>query len=499
MPGKIISRQDWPPITPSLLGLVLLSCLFTSHSLAATNEPANQAGQSRTKTDLAKTVEPAEKPAYPQTLAGAKQAYQAKNYLAALKILLKLESDYAGKVEYDYLLGRSALETKNFDLATSAFIRVLTVDPDFAAARFELARTYYSKGVAKLARGPFEQARSELNIVLGMNPPAELRQAIAQYQANIDKYLEIRETEYKMFVEMTGGYDSNIGSTSDHYYFSYYDYGIAAQNTYRLEEENREKESGFGQMQAGIGIEWPLFSNNFEVFGNLMLGGKSYSSNHDYDHSWDQVQLGARHYGKSDKKTLRFRFRQTDLVDTDERYHEQNETMLEWAIKGDDSSAFTFWLLGGDSSYHAKGTHVFSVNYNRQGVEATHLAEGKRKTTVQLLFLTGRDDPQECENVGYCPDAYSRDVKGIRMAWGVNIFDQSRLYSSFYLENSNYDREFFYQRRKDRRTEVFLAINTRFGDAWYLRPEIHYINNDSSINLYSHERWVASLTLGWGI
>lgn len=205
-------------------------------------------------------------------------------------------------MEYDYLLGRVGLETKNFDLAVSALVRVLTVAPDFAAARFELARTYYSKGVAYLARGPFEQARSEFNLVSAMNPPSELRQAIEQYQANIDTYLKVRETEFNLFLEMTGGYDSNVGSTSEHYYFSYYDYSTATQNTYRLEEQNRERESGFTQGQAGIGIDWPLFSNNFEIFGNLMVGGKSYSKESGFDHNWNQVQFGARHYGESDKK-----------------------------------------------------------------------------------------------------------------------------------------------------------------------------------------------------
>jgi len=484
---------------PGLLWLLLLSCLFVSNSLAATNERANPTGQTTVKTDLEKAGAQVEKPVYPQTFAGAKQAFEDNNFLDALKILIKLESDFAGKVEYDYLLGRSALETKNFDLATSAFIRVLTVDPDFAAARFELARTYYSKGVAMLARGPFEQARSEFEIVSGMNPSSELRQAIDQYQANIDKYLEIRETEYKMFVEMTGGYDSNIGSTSDHYYFSYYDYGTATQNTYRLDEENREKESGFGQAQAGIGIAWPLFSNNFEVFGNLLVGGKSYSSNYEYDHTWNQIQFGARHYGENDKKTIRFRFRQTDLVDGGERYHEDDGVSLEWAIKANKTNALTFWVMGGDSSYHAHETYVFSVNYNRSGAEWTHLFEGKSKPSVQILLVAGRDNPQECENSTYCPDAYARDVGGYRLAWSANMSKQSRFYSSFFFQDSEYDREFFYQHRNDQRIEVFLGLNTSFGDSWYVRPEIHYINNDSSINLYSYERWVASITLGWGI
>ncbi len=484
---------------PLYVWLLLLCYTFAPASLAATKTPNTKQTSEQTKAELEKITEQPVKPVYPETLSGAKQAFKDKNYLDALKILAKLESDYAGQVAYDYLLGRTALETGKFDLAAGALVRALTVDPDFAAARFELARTFYSKGVALLARGPFEQARSEFKLVAAMNPPPELKQAIEQYQANIDKYLKVRETEFRLFAEVTAGYDSNIGSSPTDDYFSYYDYGSMSQRTFDLRASEERQESGFGQSQAGIGIDWPLFSNNFEVFGNLLFGGRSYASDHGYDHVWNEVQFGARHYGDSSKKTLRFRFRSTDLTDTGERYHEQGEAMLKFDVKASETQAISFWLMGGDSSYHAHGTHVFSVNYNRQGVEATHLNQGKRQTSFQLLLMTGRDDPQQCDDPMYCPDFYTRDVKGLRAGWGMNVFGSSRLYTSLFVENSTYDREFFFQQRRDKRFEFFLAMNTPFGDNWYFRPELHYTQIDSSINLYDTERWVASLTFGWGI
>lgn len=77
MPGKTLSRQNWPSITASLLWL-LLSCLFANNSLAATNEPANQARQTESQADLEKVIEQVEKPVYSQTLEGAKQAHKDK-------------------------------------------------------------------------------------------------------------------------------------------------------------------------------------------------------------------------------------------------------------------------------------------------------------------------------------------------------------------------------------------------------------------------------------
>ena len=481
---------------------LLVCCVFVYHPVvAAPQPPATPASQtSGAKTELEKMSAQPAKPTYPQTIAGAKQAYKDSNYQDALKILVKLEGDYAGQVEYDYLLGRCALESKQFTVAAGAFIRALTVDPDFAAARFELARTYYSKGVALLARGPFEQARSEFKLVAAMNPPAALKASIDQYQANIDKYLKVRETEYRLFAEMTAGYDSNIGGFSEDDSFTYYDYGTMSQRSFDIENDRDREDSGFSQAQAGAGIDWPLFSNNFEVFGNLMFGGRSYASNHGYDHAWSEVQFGLRHYGESNKKTFRFRFRSTDLTDSGERYHEQGETMFKLSFKHSETQAISFWLLGGNSDYQAHGTYVFSVNYNRQGVEFTQLSQAKRQSSIQVLLLSGRDDPHDCgDQTMYCPDAYTRDIKGFRVAWGANIFDSSRFYTSLFFEDSRYDREFFYQKRRDKRTEFFMATNTHFSDNWYFRPELHYTDIDSSVDLYDMERWLVSMTIGWGI
>ena len=503
MSATVPIRQIQSRHAPYWLWLGLLFCLSIGTSQAASKQPEQQASQTETKTELVKTVAQTDKPVYPETLAGAKQAFKDKKFPESLVILAKLEGNYAGQVEYDYLLGRAALETKNFDAAVAAFTRALTVDPEFAAARFELARTYYSKGVFLLARGPFEQARSEFKLVSKMNPPAELRQAINQYQAQIDTYLKVRETEFNVFVELTAGYDSNVGSFSEDGYFSYYDYSINKQVFYQLDDkDNKDRESGFTQAQAGIGIAWPLFSNDFEIFGNLQAGGRSYANNHDFDHTWNQIQLGARHYGKSDKKTIRTRFKNTDVFEEDnskQRYHDEGELMLEWAIKLNDRNAITLWGLGGDSSYHVHDTHVFSVNYNRQGAEWTHLSNSTRKSSYQLLLVTGRDNPKECKDfVMYCPSAYARDVNGLRLGWSTNIFDATRFYSSFYMQYSEYDQNFFYQRRIDRRAELVFATNTSLAETWSVRSEIHLIDNNSSVDLYDHERWLASATLGWG-
>lgn len=477
----------------------------TEPALAATTKATDKANPAETKAALEVSSEQATIPKFPDTLEGAKQAFKQAYYAIALKTLARLEEKHAGQIEFDYLLGRTAIEVKNYDLAIAALTRVLTIDPSFAAARFEIARANYSKGVAKLARGPFEQARTEFKTVLQQKPSEPIEQAIKQYLIYIDKYLEVREAESYLYIELAGGYDSNLNSTSDYPYFSFYNYANSSNETYKLEQNHEKKESAFGKAQVGIGIAWPVFSNNFEIFGGLMVGAKSYSSNHGYDHTWNQVNFGARHYGDTNKKMIQARFKSTDIYNNNNNggadnnngtYHEENEMRLQWDQRLNKTNALSLWLLGGDSSYHIQGTYPYSVSYNRHGLEWTHLFEGKRKSSLQVMLMGGRDNPQDCRNnSGPCSESYTRDVSGLRFAWSNNIFTSSRFYTSAFVQYSEYDQEFFYQRRLDRRGEFFMGIDTSLGNYWHLRSELHYTHNHSSIDLYEFERGIASLTL----
>ena len=86
-----------------------------------------------------------------------------KNPKAALELLLPLEGDRAGNLEYDYLLGLAALDAGDAQQAVFALERVLAVNPDYQQARAEIARAYVELGER-------ENAKRELQNVLASNP-----------------------------------------------------------------------------------------------------------------------------------------------------------------------------------------------------------------------------------------------------------------------------------------------------------------------------------------
>ena len=106
-------------------------------------------------------------------VARAQQLLDQNRPAEAYEYLLPFEDRYAGNVEFDYVLGISALDSGKSDKATLAFERVLAVNPNFAGARLDMARAYFQLGDA-------DRAKAEFLTVRELNPPAQAQAVIAQ-------------------------------------------------------------------------------------------------------------------------------------------------------------------------------------------------------------------------------------------------------------------------------------------------------------------------------
>ena len=117
--------------------------------------------------------------ATPADLTQAEALVREGRAAAAYALLQPKEADSAGDPDFDYWLGISALESGRPDKASIALERVLIVNPDFAAARLDLARAYF-------ALNDYERARLEFKTVLEQDPPESARETIQRYMAEMD-------------------------------------------------------------------------------------------------------------------------------------------------------------------------------------------------------------------------------------------------------------------------------------------------------------------------
>lgn len=128
----------------------------------------------------------------------------------AFDLLVPYEYDLAGNSDFDYLFGVAALESGHPVKASLALERVLAVKPGFAGARVDLGRAYFEIG-------NYLKARQEFKTVLNLpNPPPLVKTVVDNYMTTIEHRLSKKKNQLSGWVEISGGYDSNVNySTAD--------------------------------------------------------------------------------------------------------------------------------------------------------------------------------------------------------------------------------------------------------------------------------------------
>src|SRR2546426_4747567 len=114
-------------------------------------------------------------------------------------------SEELGKPEFDFYYGVAALDSGHAGEGVLALERYVVRFPDNDRARLELARGYF-------VLGELVRAREEFETVLRKNPPPAVQATIERFMDSI----RAQETRYTTtaigYMEIGGGYDSNVNS-----------------------------------------------------------------------------------------------------------------------------------------------------------------------------------------------------------------------------------------------------------------------------------------------
>lgn len=200
---------------------------------------------------------------YQQKLVDAKKLISSNNSNQAYELLLPLELEGAGDIDFDYTLGTAAIDSGHADQAIFVLLRVLNQQPNHAAARLELGRAYY-------ANGDFEDAKKQFEIVLTQNPPPFAKKLTQQYLVAIKEQLAVRLTSLTPYVDVRVGFDSNAnGATGDGQPFR----GVVgvpqSVKDLTLNPQSLEQESFFTTLDAGV-----LYSKQFKPRWFVRSGGQ---------------------------------------------------------------------------------------------------------------------------------------------------------------------------------------------------------------------------------
>jgi tetratricopeptide (TPR) repeat protein len=194
-----------------------------------------------------------------QVIDQARKLLDQRNPKAAYELLLPLQSQRAGEIEYDYFLGVAALDAGDPQQAVFALERVLAVNPNFLQARAEIARAYFVLGERQTARREFESVRTQ-------SLPPEARETIDRYLSA----LAPQRTEVRAYLEMAGGWDSNVNSATSRNTIAIPAFaGTIAQ----LNPLGVKTSSWFGGLGTGVSLSHGL-SDQWYLIGAASYAGK---------------------------------------------------------------------------------------------------------------------------------------------------------------------------------------------------------------------------------
>lgn len=429
--------------------------------------------------------------ANPAVLRDARQLLAAGNPKQAYMVLVKLDAELAGDVEFDYLLGVAALDSGKTDEAIIAFERVLQKDPKNAGARLDLARAYFNSGAIDLARANFLELKAS-------NPPPAALAAIDKYLAAIRERRAQSTNRFAAWGETSLGYDSNITGVPS-------DFTSAVASAFNLTGVNPTGNSikrKAPYLAAAVGADYSYaVTAAWAAFLGGEVRGRAYRREGDFKSISGEARTGA--VWTRDKQQLRLtggynRFNQEGLAPGDPKPTNDRSTALV-------SADYRYALNERQQfSVGVAGTRVKFLKNDIEDFDAT-------TATVGFLQAFDRKGAPFLQVSGY----YSRDEALRKLADGVSDKSKRVVGARSYFQYSLTDKLAWFNglgfsRRsdqsafarateiefgRDRLADLTLGVNWRFQEKCSMRAQWLASRNDSNIAIYDFTRHEVSSTI----
>ncbi|HYA46815.1 MAG TPA: tetratricopeptide repeat protein [Burkholderiales bacterium] len=435
------------------------------------------AARASSRLELAQVSEAAPSLPLADLLARSQGLSRSGKAAEAYELLLAAEDTYIGTPEFDYALGRAALEAGHPDKATLAFTRVLALDPTHAGASIDMGRAY-------LALGDVTRARTVFQNLLALNPPPEVR---AQLQAFLDLTNAPRAgtsggLAYQGFLALMVGRSSNVNqSPSQSVIFL-----PALSANFVLPGQNVRIADKFAGIVGGVDSSWSLGDSYSLVFGGQLLERRNFHET-DFDLGGVNAYLGlAAAMGRHAWRLQGFGGR--DWLGA-KPSRDLGGISLDYVGALNPSTQFLGTAQGGQLRYVPEDIKIWDANYTILGAGAAHKID--ERSTVFVMLSTGYQSDK-----GGSPSG-NKSALGLR-AGGEMIFGpRIKLTASAAGEWGQYDKldTGFQVERRDIRQAYELDTQYWLDRAWSLRLGFSYTLQSSNIPIYEYSRteWVLRL------
>lgn len=415
----------------------------------------------------------------PRVLQEARVLLAAKRAEDAYQLLAPHEYQWAGDRDFDYLLGAAAVDSGRPSEAVMALQRAVATDPQYSAARMELARAYYDLG-------DYDYSKSEFAQLLSEEPPDYARRVIDNYLLTIDKKTSSYRAGFQYFFEVDGGYDSNAnGSTSDDTFLGF-----------TLADRNVETDSFFVGFAHGAIWNNPL-TPRLTHYNQIGTGHRRNVSASfiNSDRLSGASSLVWRDGGTTLNGGLGAYLTYLDS-DTAPFSGDQNQHGLLLDL-GARQLLGDRWLIGGDLR---EGLVRYEDNLDIRDVDQTiyaltveHFQPGARQARYGLTLIGGKEKAKQSNS------PFGRDQSGLRLttSWLYSPTARNYLYAGSL--KSDYTDPFFgaVENREDRQSTFGWYVIWRVFPTpnWALVPRLTFVDNKSNVELFDYDRAELGLAL----
>ncbi|MEO8717984.1 MAG: tetratricopeptide repeat protein [Burkholderiales bacterium] len=419
----------------------------------------------------------AAQPALADLLTRAGALAVAGEHAEAYALLSAEEDTYIGELEFDYALGRAALNAGRPDRATLAFSRVLSLEPGHAGARIDMGRAY-------LALGNWAQARAAFDALLALEPPPALRAQLLVYLGEARGEGRSAATA-RGYLSVFGGTSSNVNQAPGE--SQVFVPGLLA--VLQLADQNVRKEDSFDGIGAGIEAAMPL-GGRFSLIGGAEYLGRFNMHESDFDVGGLAANVGLGWAGERHVVRGQLQAVRSTLGGSTSR--EVRALSLDFsensAAPGSLGTLFGFLHVGSYRHPPAE-LKVFDADFLTVGAGANMPIN--QKSTASVVLLAGGDQDR-----GGNPNG-NRSGLGLRVAWERVLGPKLRLAVLAAVQNSHYDGfdAAFLVRREDRRSDLESFLRYQLAPKLELRLGFLRSVQESNIAIYQFGRTDWTLTL----
>ncbi len=415
-------------------------------------------------------LDPADIDALDAKLAAAIELYYDKAYAQALPIFQEI-SETVETADLMFWIGDCALETRDYQLASEKFRKILLIDPSLHRERIKLGETY-------LRMGKIPAARNELETVSNDSPTPAEKQEIDTLLAEMGGPRQKLSWNIRFSTGLM--YDSNVGVAPEEGGYQ------TARGTIQRNKDPREDGASVSRLTTSMLYDMGA-ANGWMWNTGLYLYNKSYFDYSSYNYFSADLYTGP--WWISGRHLLRIPFGYRDTwyggnhnsatfhIDPSYRYFFNQNFSL--------TSLFTY----GYTDYHKSGLSDLDYNQYRFQVTPTLSTDDKINNFSATLGYDIKDAGE---------DTVSYDGLYFSVAYLGHIFPHTDLVLRYSQNNQDYDGtdRNYLKGRDDRRHTMYLGATYSFLENYFASVELTHTMNTSNMEIYEYDRTTVTTSIG---